>query len=372
MNTPRKNHYIFPCQDAPTPRNEVEVISLKCVLHYCLKHFLASEYEAEDDSFIDFSQNRKAHSSSEMSAIKNRDLQWHEIPLQKQQTNTEVLYATALPQLFAQNLQYQSNPTDRNLAVRKTTHSFIKKLQAFQLKPCFKDSLCKEETLRSLSVLWKSFKIESERPGWVVFRLSSRGIYAWIKQLQSVGQMAEENHTLVIKKLSPKFIKNSQALRPVNAKQQAYAKAPVDHLIWQAQYTHARCYSLMCYWDANSTQKNRPDSQPTKASVESTFTAFEALFHEKQSTPSHQLFQALISTVDDMFWLSERHPDKQYGLLLKRGELLHHAFDQFYRAHPPIANAAHPLLYKTLVSSTQNLLKLLLNTYLQVPAPRHL
>lgn len=369
MNTSRKNHDIFSCQDAPTPRYEVGVITLKSVLLYFLKRFLVSQYKEEGDSFIDFSQNRKTHSLSEIAAIANSVLSGREVPLQKQQSCTEVLYATALPQLFQKDLRPQKYLEYGNRAIPKEACYFTTRLKVFQLKPPSNDSLSSAETLSVLSNLWKSFKIENERPGWISFRLSNQGIYTWINQLQSISQMAEKDHTLFIKKLPLEPVKNELSLRSVNQKHQMYVKAQANQLIWQAQYTHARCCALLRSGEAMRAHQKCLWVQDENVSQKGYVLMLESIFSQNQSTPTRQLIQALIETADDMFWLPERYPAKQYVLLMKRAEQLSHAFDLFHRSNALIPGALQPFPYLTLVDSTRNLLKLLLQGYLEVSAP---
>jgi len=354
----------------------MEVIALKSVLLYYLKHFIASQYEEEADSFIDFLQSRKASSSLDLSVRQNKRLDWYEIPLRKQKNNAGILYTTALPQLIRQDRRLQTDAGNCDLVFQEAMLDFTKKIQVFQLKPPIKDLLCTAKIRSTLSTLWKSFKIESERPGWISFRLSNQGIYTWINQLQSVSHLADSNHTLVIENLMLKNISNDLALRPINKKPQEHARSLSNYLIWQAQYTHARCCSLMRYCQVISTQQallqKQQKHQSTKTNQTDPLALLESIFCEEQPQPTRQLIQALVETTDDLFWLPERYPNKQTLLLLKRAEQLHIAFDRFHRANPLVPNASQLFPYLTLVSSTRNLLKLLLECYLQVPAPEQL
>lgn len=372
MNTPRKNHDFFSCQEAPTPRNEVEVIALKSVLLYCLKCFLASQYEEEEDSFIDFSQNRKASLLPDPAQIKNRDLSWDKIPLHRRYSSTEVLYVSALPQLFEKDFLPRTSSDNCALIVQETTRCFTKHLQVFQRKSLISNSFFTEETLSVFSTLWRSFKIESERPGWISFRLSNQGIYAWINQLQNISHLADSDHTLVIKKLLSKPTENYSILGMANRNQKRYSKARIDELMWQVQYTHARCCSLMRSLNVVSMERGSLTRKTEKTRQEGDLPALKLMFDAEKTTSSYQLMQSLIATVDDMFWLPEQYPHKQYFVLLKRAEQLNFAFEQFHRDHTLMPSASQQHLYLTLLAGTRNLIKLLLCRYLQASAPSQL
>ncbi|MEM6868273.1 MAG: hypothetical protein AAF528_07820 [Cyanobacteria bacterium P01_C01_bin.121] len=360
------------------------MITLKSTLLYYLKCFLASEYEDNSDSFIEFSHNRKSYSPTRPAIKKTRSIDWRKIPIQKRPSDTEVLYVSALPQVFSGDLSRQSNSDHCQVDSQETACSFTKKLQAFQLEVLTNNSTfstkIKAETRRILSTLWQSFQVESNRPGWISFRLSHHGICTWINQFQSVSQMADTNHTLVINKQLFKSFKNSSTLQPVKQKRSGYVKVQENHHIWQAQYAHARCYSLIRDWHVinKSSTSHHPLLQDTPADQGKGFNQEEALatlqsiFSSEQATATHQLIQALIETADNMFWLPERYPQKGYFLLLEQTERLCFAFDQFHRANPLVPNTFKPFPYLTLINCTRHLLALLLHDYFHVLAPEHL
>lgn len=384
----------------------MEAIALKRVLLYCLKCFLTSQYKEEEGSFTDFSQNRKADLPRALHTSENSAPSEYRIPLQKRCDAAEVLYVSALPQLFEKGLWPRINPSNRDLSAQEITRRFTKQLQVFQLKPLTNDSICTEETRSVFSNLWQSFKIESDRPGWISFRLSHQGIYTWINQVQDIGQMADLDHTLVIKKPLSKPAENSSALQLVNQRQQGCAKAHIDELIsdelvWQAQYTHARCCSLIRSWRAINPHSDVIcgvlQRENRLARQKKDLSALQSILDSQPPTSTHQLIQLLIETADDMFWLPKRYPYKQSphhqpdsnqshsnqappeqvlsrqsSLLLKRAEQLTLAFDQFHRAQALIPNASRQFPYATLLKSTGNLMGLLLRCHLQVPAPSRL
>ena len=374
----------------------MEVVTLKSTLLYYLNHFLTIEYKEEDGNFIDFLHDRKAQSSSEIANHQTQASNWRQIPLKKQQTDTEVLYTTALPHLLKQGLRAQNDLTHRDLSFQEITLRFTNQLQIFQLKPWVNDPLFTEKTLSVLSNLWKAFKIESERPGQISFRLSSQGVCLWINQLQNTRQMAETNHTLFIRKGPFKSVQNPTYRTAVNRpnpqllkRGHECTKLQREQIVWQAQYTYARCCSLMRHWYALRTGESTCQSSIAQSSIAQSFIVLES-----QSCQTRQLIQVLVETADDIAWVPVRHPDNQYLLLLKRAEKLYRAFDQFHKvsAFVPSTSMSHtaneantfndadgkqpPIpqlpLYLTLVSSTRSLLKVLLNDSLREAAPEQL
>ncbi|MEM9944532.1 MAG: hypothetical protein AAF810_00500 [Cyanobacteria bacterium P01_D01_bin.36] len=376
MNSSRKNHEFFPCQEAQTPRNEVEVFVLKSVLLYCLKLFLAANYKEKYGSFIDFSHNSKSSISVKTAPHNKDDIHWQKIPLKKQQSTADILYITALPQRFRHELQSQDNGAERDSRLQEITIRLVEQLKISQLEQLPNTSSFTGETQSTLSNLWKSFQIESKQPGWILFRLSDEGIYTWISQLQTISQMAELDHTLCIRKRLFNPVANTSSLKPVNPNWYREPKTQIDRLIWQSQYTHARCHSLIQYWYTISAQNTYSMAEESRHTQTYLPTDLASISLEDQTAQTRQLIQALIEMADDLFWLPERYPDKHYFLLLKRAEGLCRAFEQFHRAHALIRNFSPtacmeptPHLYPILISGTCNILKALLSSYLGLAAP---
>ncbi len=195
----------------------------------------------------------------------------------------------------------------------------------------------------------------------------------WINQLKYPGHLTETSRALVINKLPLKSASNPSSLptaKPlVEQAQQKYTRTQRDQLVWQAQYTHARCCSLLRH-----LHTFRPTNSPLQndhlCNTEQPFsTELKPISLKEQPAYTRQLIQALVETADDLFWVPERYPKKQYLLLIKRSDQLCYAFDQFHRHS---TSTGKGIMRLTLVSSTCALLKLLLQEHLEVSAPEWL
>ncbi|MGC1309922.1 MAG: hypothetical protein WA885_22065 [Phormidesmis sp.] len=190
--------------------------------------------------------------------------------------------------------------------------------------------------LALVTQLWREFKIETQRPGWVTFCLSEIGIAQWLSQIYEEfrgdrKQSSPASNLGAAESFTPAFSSPLSSLtNPPKYKQSNSVDR--DHQeherIWQLQYSHACCCRLLAHWKTccqppsfavNSVEL----TQPTEFWL--TNTGQLRLQHQA----ARQLIHVLIETADDMFWIPYRWPSQQYFLLLKRSTQLCQSFDLF-------------------------------------------
>ena len=351
------------------------VLSLKGTLLYYLSRVLPGRCEADYFRFTNFSYLDRSRSDSvhkiNSASLVDQQRCWPQIPLQKKQQMTAALYTSALPQMLAKSPQFVELPS-----LTEVSEQIANQLNQLQLKMLDSELDHKNHDLPLLSQLWSEFEIETQRPGWMSFRLSEVGTSLWLQQflqpehfsvflnsafsrlaqpLPKVLDRADLDHTQIddqlmksslnnlVAKDSPKssavpicFPRNcsaasSAAINP--GSDLAGADLYEDNAtIWRAQYTHARCCTLLRLWQAaqpNFCIVGSPFNQPISALLPWLTADQQLRFHTLQA---QQLIQSLIATTDDLFWIPYRWPDRSYTLLLKRAGHLCQSFEQFYSA----------------------------------------
>lgn len=331
------------------------ILSPKNVLLNQLHWLLSSEQGSYIESFTEILHGPRAltDASSQVNSTRhfNKDINWQEIPLTKTQDICSVLYTSALPQKLAK--QYDLK---RSLTLTEISQRIVHWLNQARQKQF--DDLCdlayKDFDSSLPHQLWFEFEIGTQRLGRIAFCLSNRGVALWLQHVQQdLHGLHEDSHWGESQKLSLSRIDTS--------------------LLWQMQYTHARCCTLLALW-----QTSQPDQSIDHRSLRPTDTYPLGL-----SAPQAQrLIQALIETADDMFWIPYRWPDRQYVLLLKRATQLCQSFDQFYRGclygFGQLSSTAAPSemsRFKAnfgLVAATRNLLKVLLYKHFHAKSPASL
>lgn len=356
---------------------------------YGLQQALFSSCEVDTASFINFSrgyhtQPHSSHHRQPLIPLPKISI-WRKIPLQKKQTAGDVLYVSAIPQLLlsndnlislsgysavpGENLGEKSEKDLENISqqaidrLEKAGFNQTSRERDHKDDDSLQQSLCHGNLLLQL---WAEFQIETQRSGWIAFRLSNRGVGLWLAQMQSPF-------------LSQNAIKYDL---PHESKQPAEPKKPLqplqtEKILWQMQYTYARCCRLLCLW-----QEMQPGT--TSPNLEFDSTALPWL----SSSPSAgtSLIHSLIEITDDLFWIPYQSPSQQYLLFLKRAAQLCQAFELFYsrclsgfgqlsQAFPQSSMTATESEFQAnfyLVAVTKNALKVLLSQYLNADAPAYL
>lgn len=148
-----------------------------------------------------------------------------------------------------------------------------------------------------------------------------------------------------------------------------------DPSLWQVQYTHARCCSLLRLW-ADICPAAR-EKHPQPAVVPWMSDEYPQL---RLDTPQDQdLIQALIETADSLFWIPYRWPDRQYSLLLRASAQLCQSFETFYKTRlsgfGQVSSSAAAATYRlfqarfALVAATKSILKHLLSSHFDARSP---
>lgn len=366
-------------------------LPIKAILLYGLNQFLLSNDEASTDSFIISSQSSdypsalagdqagpksiasgwcEALSSNAFSADGKEQL-WQKIPLQKKQTTRSVLYVSALPQMLA-----KSSPSMQDQSLSSVSKWILSQLKESQHHKHFCEpdhNLC---NFTLTAQLWSDFAIATQRLGWLSFHLSEVGIARWLQQSQT---FFEKDYRL------SQLFPTQRPLAPLSHSISSLFSegfgsiekndtcADIQTVLWQIQYTHARCCGLLRL----GHEAQLIDSELAQSAQIPWLTDSYQL---RGNTPqSWQLIQLLIETADDMFWIPYRWPLRQHILLLKRAGKLCQAFDYFYRAClggfgqlSATASAAERFRFQVwfgLVMATKNRLHVLLRHYLGEKAP---
>ena len=315
---------------------------------------------------------------------------WQNIPLKKTRQLKDITYISALPQWLLAN-SYSKPLLNRSKRAEKTLEETALKIVSAFKKIRFK-SIASEpdhktiQYLQALSndyPLWlrlgAQFQIETQQLGCLSIRLSNDGISQWLQQVNASVLTDSARYDL-------------PPANPCSLASAATAVVMSDAIqqqLWQAQYAHARCCSLLSLWQ----QFSLPDLSTIAHARLSEYVAH--LLASSQSVQrgrgasrcaEAQLIHALISTADDMFWIPYRFPSKQYLLLLKSVTQLCKAFEGFYSAQlsgfgqisdvdnesmrSHISSLWQAKFY--LVLTTKNILEALLTRHLHSRAPAEL
>lgn len=289
-------------------------LSLKGTLLYYLEQLLFRRYEESENSFTKFSQN--THKPKSLTQ-KGKNLQVDgtvDIPLQKTHSTKAVLYTSPLPQLLPET-GIANELLSAHQTIRRSAEKVPSKVIQIQHKAKLIESNSQNNYAENTGTLqfhlWTQFEIENERSGWLTFRLSDSGIAEWLEHLRT----SEPSYR--------------------HAAQSPSEPGPVSNqhsqlAIWQTQYAHARCTSILKQWPSAPPRIRRPQAvyacDPTGMPWIDSSDRLQT-----QSPTAIQLIHTLIAVVDDMFWIPYRYPTKQYLLLLKRASQLYQAFESFYR-----------------------------------------
>ena len=305
----------------------------------------------------------------------DRDIRWQEISLTQKRDVSSVHYLSALPQQLA-----RQHPLQKELTLAEISQQIVQWLNLVREEhpPNGLCDLAHKSLNSGLSCrLWAEFKIETQRPGWIAFCLSSRGLGLWLQYAQQSLHPSQDRPSE----------NSSDHLR---LDRQWPLQAETAAAIWRMQYTHARCCTLLKLWQETQPGQSRRaltgadgrNDPPTDPPALPDLIWLTDTCQLRLSTPqAYQLIQALISLADDMVWVSLECPERRRALLLKRAAQLCQAFDEFYRGclygFSQFSTAAPSKILQLkarfgLVAVTRNLLKVLLEHYLKVPSPTSL
>lgn len=337
----------------------MKVPSLKHVLLNQLETALSQNCEESTARFTDFSYKKNDVSDAIVANSEHLSIDWQQIPLKKKQNILPVLYTSALVKRIVASGLTASGETPLEASRR-----LINRLNQARasLSSKLSDELL-ESWRQPLSIeaqLWLAFQIETQRPGWIAFRLTPAGTHQWLMYLSNFGLK------------TPVVPARGARLKGKPSDQQA-----ADWL-WQAQYAYACCCRRLRQYQQQWPQldSQRPNSQLDCRDNEHSFQTFQSQRSEQS------LVHALVSTADDLFWIPYRWPDRQYLLLLKSVVPLCQAFERFERTYSSgltqysaighleaMAMRSHTLL---LLKATEKILKTLLEEHLDEPAPERL
>ena len=382
----------------------VTILPLKSTLLYWLHQAFLGDCEDEPSSFISFLQTDDLQGcflrSCEPTISLLTNPIWQNIPLQKKQNEADVLYVSAMPQRLFQRhdsvslLSALKGIKEPSKEISSQTVDRPKKNE-FQSINCELDH--KGDVRALLFQLWAEFQIETQRSGWIAFRLSNQGIGLWLDQLprllcDSNSGFSSSSLTSVdtpfraaASSCSPtsscsfvSSIKLKEA-KAIESKVETKRDTSADAMLWQVQYTHARCCTLMRLWQSMHGELSK--SSTLEVALEEVVTSFGM-----STRVEIGLIHALIEATDSLFWIPYRWPSQQYFLLLKCAVQLCQAFDAFCSvrlsgfgqlAHvstvaSSTATAGEFWFGFYLTAATENILKVLLCVYLGAEAPAEL
>lgn len=347
------------------------ILSLKGTLMYCLNRVLFSEHEASSSSFINFLQD----GCSRFELLLHTDLMnqfpqgattstyssasWRKIPLQKKQNVSGVLYTSALPQiLFSRTSSAASLEGSKEYLEFSKSLAHLLRKRGFELMNCERDH--NEEVIDSRWLLWNEFVIETQRPGWIAFRLSKAGIALWLKHVTK----HYDNQSCI-----------NDSFACSSADDEVWSE-----LIWQVQHTYARCCTLLRLWQQVHlyTDDGRANRDAFRRSASG---ARAADFSQMRLV--HQLIAIADDMADAVFWIPYQCPSEQYFLLLKRAAQLCQSLKLFHgsslsgfsqNVSAPSANASTDASSEYtarfhLVAVTKDILETLLRQYFNAEAP---
>ena len=343
----------------------MNILSLKSILLYQLERVSLDNYEENAVSFIEFLQKQRNDASTASEAGDNLLIDLPRIPLQSKQKTGSILYTSALPQVLA-----SSSLTGAKADPSDISKQLVDRLE--QSRSNLTSKITNRQAVEPLQIssavaeLWLEFEIETQKPGWIAFRVTRSGIEKWLDCLQRLEISELERSS----QRPPAFDKLSP--RP-----QRYPSNEVSvQMLWQAQYAHACCCRLLrqCRKQAfSAAQSDRIGQTPSSASQSGSLLSTDR---------AEALLQALVSTADSLFWIPYRWPNQQYQLLLKHSAALCQAFERFYGVRlcefewrgAIASNLDNTLSLRqlSLVAATKNVLKVLLEENFGVPAPEQL
>ncbi|MEO0771137.1 MAG: hypothetical protein AAFY72_17225 [Cyanobacteria bacterium J06649_4] len=376
------------------------------------------------DNFTNYLQNLNTPQLKRIEAINAAQKKWQKIPLQQKSYPSIALYVSALPKSIS-----KAPSNDLFCSLQKTTERITQLLNQSQLiEEKYQSNPTDRFGYFDLNI-WREFEITTQRPGWIAFQLSNRGLALWLQRLQTFDRYQTkippslEVHPYLQRQKSQRQESQTQELQrqsqtalpdATNGQTSALANDSTNRRLtgrptssngtkglqqeqqwlWQAQYTHARCMSLLRHWQQQSTsiQDSIENDQhrrklPDDALQESPVIAPVPWLTKDQQvairTPKSQhLIQTLVEVVDAMFWIPYQYQSNQYFLLLQHSAQLCQAFEQFYRSDFIRASSAlrtSSVLKKQqiqvqagLIKATQTLLNALLVNYFDEAAPSQL
>ena len=356
---------------------------------YGLQQALFSNHEADAVGFINFLQGDHAQpffpNQHKLPASLPNSLIWQKIPLQKKRTADDVLYISAIPQLLVSSIHSMAVSGHSELPIKNLGEKSEKTLENISQqtivrleKAGFNQASCERDHNNAVSLqhspycgnsllqLWAEFQIETHRPGWIAFRLSDRGIGLWLAQMQDpfLSQAAIKSDLPTVSKQSARQKNPPQPLR-------------AEKILWQVQYTYARCCRLLCLWQ---------EMQPTAGDLNPEFNSAVQLWLTASASAGLSLVHSLIETTDDLFWIPYQSPSQQYFLLLERAAQLCQSFELFYarclsgfgepsQTFSQGSASANTRKFQAdfyLLAVTKNVLKVLLSQYFNAIAPAEL
>lgn len=158
----------------------MKILSLKGVLLRCLEQVLFSNREEKITSFTNFSQKVENDPYFFFKSALKPSIRWRKIPLQKKETASQILYTSALPQLWASN-----HSSNKDLSIAAFSEEVARQLSRIRFKAISGDLDHLGCPTCLISKLWDEFQISTQRPGWISWELSSKGIDIWIQQNQN-------------------------------------------------------------------------------------------------------------------------------------------------------------------------------------------
>ena len=370
--------------------------SIHKILLNCLNGVLIGEYKDAGINFISLSHKhpesvKKEQSTDSLATDKANASQsdfYRRISVKPNHGASLGLYGSAVPHMLLQHPM-----KGRHLSIQEYTEQVLKHLQKFQSPGHFNQSKYLKDLSKSSRALWGNFKITSTRPGWIEFQLSSKGLFHWLSDLQNDPSLIYKESNLTVNQLSlkqsSKRVSPLTSIAPKKAANSSEVSSKINQLLWQTHYSHSRCQSLLTQQYllaaiAANKRLHQPSitvgsdgfqSIPNPSRAGAIPTASENSSQLSNDTSAtYRLVQALLETVDAMFWIPYRYPSKQYFLLLKRGGQLCQAFDRFQRTELALSRYSIPESEATpnhqqnqivveqvlLVTATKNVLKALL------------
>lgn len=330
----------------------MEILSLKSVLLYQLGKALVCDSDTNAICFTDFLRKPGKSASDARSVASKEILDWREIPLTKKQQTPQILYVSPLPQTLVAFGQAIAG-ADPSAPMQAIANRLDQSHSNLELNRTNEQTLCLDQRLSIEAQLWLEFKIETQKPGWIAFCLSEKGLNRWLQHLQTQPLSTAKTSATV------------QSAQPLVAPPAAI-DLPIVEMLWQAQYTYACCARLLKREHTAKHHLSAPNSQRQR----------------QRHAAERSLVHNLVDTADSLFWIPYRWPTQQYLLLLKRVMPLCQSFERFYsvrlcESEGPYAvlnsqEVAERSLHWSLVSATKNILKVLLEVHLGESAPEQL
>lgn len=281
------------------------------MLVYGLSQILLNEHEGITSRFINFSHADILSIADEF-----------EIPISRGTSTSEVFYVSAIPQLMFKDKYVRQSLTLSDVSDQVLNQLINQKSKLLNTdrnhKSCERDHKVVDNFV--VSQLWDELKIETKRSGWVSFHLSVVGVNLWLKHLNTELSNLT-NHFLDQPEKAPSNLSAPPLLD--------------DPQVWQAQYTHARCCSLIRLWNAqvDGPYQVRNDTDWVARDMTANNSDRRRWEPPQSASARKSVIYALITLLDlaesDLFWIPYRWPSKQYFLLLNAVIPLCQAFEQF-------------------------------------------